>query len=138
MRTNRSHLAMILAWLAVLLAGCAGNQWETAPDGSTDFDRMSKVRLLRLYDGRTTRDEVLRIMGPPDRASDDGRLILYRWITHVYINDPTADPSAYETRQHFLAMRFDARDLRAKHEQWRDRHADLESAAAEAERLLGP
>jgi hypothetical protein len=129
---------MILVWLAALLAGCADHQWETAPEGSTDWDRMSKVRLLKLYDGRTTRDDVLRIMGTPDRATDDDRLILYRWITHVYVNDPTADPSTYETRQHFLALRFDARDLLVKHDQWRDRHADLESATAEAERLLAP
>jgi hypothetical protein len=124
--------------IAAPLMGCAEHQWETAPSGSLDFERMSKVRLLKLYDGRTTRDDVLRIMGPPDRATDDGRIILYRWITQVYINDPTADPSAYETRQHFLAMRFDGRDVLIRHELWRDRRANLESALDDAERLLPP
>lgn len=72
-----------LCLLAVLSAtGChdpATAQSDGRPLSTRDADRQYKSRLLELIDGKTTRADVIAVMGDPDREETSHRIILYSW-----------------------------------------------------------
>lgn len=74
--TPRRHAAAL--GLALLLAGCA----ELLPLRHPPLDPAADA------DAATTRDEAIRLFGPPDdvRASDVGQVLVYRRATVIEAN----------------------------------------------------
>ena len=81
-------IALFTVILAAGLAGCASS---TAPDdphslenerplGQQDQFRVTRFGLLNLHDGFTRREDVVRLMGEPDRTAADGNVIVYHWM----------------------------------------------------------
>jgi len=110
---------MTLRLLSILLLGClvlTGCQpsstsatLEDHPLSAQDADRQYKARLLVLKDGQTTRQEVINVMGEPDRIGGTvtTRAIMYFWT--VKNRDENL------LRRSFIIAAFDSNDVLTRH-----------------------
>jgi len=103
-----------MLFAGLTLAGCQDTTSPTVdgrPLSLQDADRQYKARLLVLDDGKTTRADILSVMGDPDRTSDDGKILMYYWT----VNDKDAD----KLRRSFVIAEFKG-DTLARHSVFSD------------------
>lgn len=104
-----------LIWLLVLI-GCQPETTSPRLDGRPlslqDADRQYKARLLVLESGKTTRGQIVSIMGDPDRVTEDKRVIMYYWTVK--------DKDEELIRRSFVIAQFDANDVMVKHRMFED------------------
>jgi hypothetical protein len=112
----------LLGMILVLgLVGCGGSPVgvdEQHPDfanekpiGDQDQQRLFKYGLLDPRDGITTRDDVIRIMGQPDRTADHGRVLVYLWMVYRQTGGSANEAVVW----HFLISEFDVNGVMVKH-----------------------
>lgn len=84
-----SRRSIFAALLLALLAGCATSSHPSAADeighhgvGDQDRFRMMRYELLDPRDAMTSRDDVLRLMGPPDAVATDGSATVHHWMAY--------------------------------------------------------
>ncbi len=110
----RTATVCLLALLAI--AGCQTTTTSPKLDGRPlslqDADRQYKARLLVLDDGKTTRNQIISIMGDPDRVTDDKKVIMYYWTVK--------DKEEELIRRSFVIAKFDANDVLIKHRLFED------------------
>ncbi len=104
----------LLSLLAI--AGCQPETTSPRLDGRPlslqDADRQYKARLLVLENGKTTRDQIISVMGDPDRVTDDKQVIMYYWTVK--------DKDEELIRRSFVIAKFDANDVLVKHRLFED------------------
>jgi outer membrane protein assembly factor BamE (lipoprotein component of BamABCDE complex) len=103
----------ILPMLCLLtLTGCFADPdgMHDRPVSTRDAERQYKARLLQLEDGKTTRQDILNIMGDPDQTDDAYRVIMYYWTTRPKDSDDIV--------RSFVIAQFNARDVLIKHQQY--------------------
>lgn len=100
-RKGRALWAILLGLSIVSLAGCA-------PEISTHGYRLNEALLDQIEPGRTSRDEVLALLGSPSSRTTFGDSIWY------YVSQRTERMSFYQEEvvdQEVIAITFDDRDL---------------------------
>lgn len=111
---SRSYSLCLIGLFALI--GCQPDTTSPKLDGRPlslqDADRQYKARLLDLTDGKTTRAEIISVMGDPDRVTDDKTVIMYYWTVK--------DKDDELIRRSFVIAQFDANDVLTKHRQFSD------------------
>ncbi|MCY2953531.1 MAG: hypothetical protein NTU53_16360 [Planctomycetota bacterium] len=114
---------VLLIFAAFLMAGCR----HAEPVSEFDTDRQHRVDLLDPREHHTSRDGVLRVMGPADAVSMDEQAWAYHWRTYSTMGPllstnwplPRRDyGNTGEMKFHLLLLEFDAGGLLIRKHVW--------------------
>jgi outer membrane protein assembly factor BamE (lipoprotein component of BamABCDE complex) len=95
-----------------LLAGCSPQAdvgLYGTPVSNRDADRQYKARLLNLVDDKSTRAEVLAVMGDPDQVDEAFRVLMYYWTVK--------ERDSENIVRSFVVVQFDEKDVLTRHKQ---------------------
>lgn len=133
MKARCAVFAMVLAMFVVLASGCVVIPTSYHAAGSRE--NLSHDEDKNLTEGATSKREVLMMLGEPEFASEDGKVLRYDWqkVKAIWVaGGYYAAASGAVEREYSLELTFDERNVLTKKEVLK--HWDLAGEAGQQQR----
>jgi len=109
---NRLRLVIAAGWCAALIFALSGCIAHTGPDSSRS--NLNEETVSRIFPGKSTRADVIALLGQPDEASADGKRFTYARKYEVAVlfpggTGPGKKPQA--ANRYLLNVEFDEQGI---------------------------